>query len=153
MRADAGSGTGGTELLALAVHNPSAGGQQTSSGGAFMDTDLHAALQVTFTAPASGRVLVMMTCVCEITTAASTATIYWTLRDATTNTRQDATAGKLKVGTGTGLERKSHQAVVSGLTAGQSYTWKWSAFLSNADAYRHYFGAGEGPAVLTTWAA
>lgn len=112
------SGGGGTaEVLALVSY--ASGSNVTSTSATYADVSA-ANLVVTFTAPSSGSVTVHLNAVCQ---AGATTTQSWNLRDSggdvAGTTRTAAYNGNAAI------FRVAVPIVVTGLTSGASYTWKW----------------------------
>ena len=107
-------------LLAQKFYNPTTTATlSTSASNTVQDIDA-TNLVITFVAPASGAVYVRLTAWAFV--GAEGQFLAWTLRDGTTeltNVRQgvtqSATAG-----------RRTVEILVTGLSPGQTYTWKWA---------------------------
>jgi hypothetical protein len=100
-----------------------------TSGFAALDT---ANLVVTFTAPASGNVLITLEAF--VVTPAGGATVWWGLLNASGG----ALTGPTKTVLGPGFASKdfpvTSRHLVTGLTAGTSYTFQWAACASASGA-------------------
>ena len=147
-----GSGSGAGTLLALKEEKAAHTYSTTSSTLADVDATNMA---VTFTAPASGNILVRLTAYCDIAAAAAAPFGRWSLRESTSDI---AGAG--------GSVIRAHSATVgadntasvvfklTGVTGG-SHTYKWSyAVTDNATLFRILVGAGgndQPPAVMEVW--
>lgn len=139
-----GSG-GGSGLIGLTAYAP---GTNTNilAGTATSITAVDATnLTVTFTAPPSGKVVVELEALMGMT---STANGYWGLLDGA-----NAQVGKTNYMTGLGgtSNRLKASIVVTGLTAGTSYTYKW-AYLTNTSTFNIYGGPAYGDAIMRVWA-
>lgn len=105
-----GAGGGSSDLLAQKYSTFAA----TYSNATSTDVDVDAArLAVTFTAPASGNVLVE---VCGLTN--TSVVTNWTLRNGTTTVAEHTMGGSA-------YTTRTARFFLTGLTAGQSYTYKW----------------------------
>lgn len=113
------------QLLAAVSYNPATSVAPSTTSSTFADVD--AGLAATFRAPASGKVLVGLT---ARTLVASSTTIEWNLRDGSGDIA--GTAGPVARGPGATIApRCTHRALVTGLTPGQEYTWKWGHARTN----------------------
>lgn len=145
--------SGSAELLAIKSYNPNPAVSVTN--GTTTEADVDATnLVITFTAPASGKVIVRLCAACNL--AGATAVI-WILR---------TTAGVIVPGsrsqvTGTATwTRPGYAALITGLTPSASYTWRWGFHVS-ADTATATIAYGDnpastnprGPAVMEVWAA
>lgn len=144
----------GVGLLQSTYYNPgtSVTASTTSiySVGGWVDVDA-TNMSVTFTAPASGSVLVKANCVGDC----SSGTNYhmWALRD----------AGGTMADTGCSMMRNTSSLQmnktwkITGLTPGNSYTYKLAFAVSAAATANLYFGGGNtnpnGPGILEVWGA
>lgn len=125
-----GSGSGGG-LLAITRYRPSANTVLATTSATPADVST-ANLAVTFTAPASGQVLVDLNAAADFT--AATATAYmWCLRNSS-----GLIAGTDNVALRGSSSRNTirvHMPIfVTGLTSGSSYTWTWAHKLDVNDA-------------------
>lgn len=125
----------GGGLLAYAAYAPTAANFYTlTSNAGTADVDA-TNLAVTFTAPASGAVLVTLQGLCG---GGSGAIVYWSLRSGSTNIagteRRVVEAGSFRV---FALARMR----VSGLTAGTSYTYKWAGRSTAGNGQMYYGGS------------
>lgn len=145
------SGFGSTSLLATKIYNPGVAALYTSSSGTFADMDA-TNLVVTFTAPASGTVLVSLTAWAQV--ANSGAVLSWNLRSGSSDVTGTASAVSYAAGSGDIEERNNHRFVITGLTPGTSYTYKWgfARTLGTGNVYTKAGGA-EGQAVMEVWDA
>lgn len=114
-------------------------------------------LAVTFTAPASGKVIVKLTGSCYMQPGAnSSCTGVWNLRSGgsdVANTKR--TAAYLSVGSGGGQSSTTVQysTLVTGLTSGASYTWKWGhGNPANNSSYTLSISSTD-PATMEVWSA
>lgn len=121
-QADFGSGAGGGTLGA-ARYSPTAVTSKTATSTALTDLDA-ALLTVSFTAPASGKVQVDLSAVAKGSAAATRS--FWGLRSGTT----DVAGSLIMVHEGTVPARSTASIIVTGLTPGQNYTYKWAAAAS-----------------------
>lgn len=129
-------------LLGLKSYKPTDTSPTTTSTS-FVDVDA-TNLVVTFTAPASGIVLVRLEAASNQQTSGNH---YWGLRDGSGDVAgtQAAICGVLGA-----FSRTPATMRVSGLTPGTSYTWKWAWKVSSGTAGLFY-GTGSGPATIEVW--
>jgi hypothetical protein len=134
-----------SSLLAITAYNPTATDTTISTT---TQADLDATnVKVTFTAPASGNVLVRLEC--KAYAEASTARLGWGLRESTTDLAgpldvlADATTGPEIV-----ITRSFY---LTGVSAG-SHTYKWAVVRTNANCHMRYGGA-YGQIIMEVWAA
>jgi hypothetical protein len=144
---------GGSGLLAALQYNPTANTEVTTTSQTPVDVDA-TNLSVTFSAPSSGRVLVRLTAIPRGASGGSPSAA-WCLRDGSSvvaNSKGDMTSSLSN-------ERMSLVTLVTGLTSGNSYTYKWGHALNNGSgtvAIR--YGGNDaigchGPAVMEVWSA
>lgn len=104
-------------------------------------------LVASFTGPASGAVLVRLS---ALVGSSSGKTLYWCLRSGSstvTNTTSHIVTNSLD-----DWDRKSCDILVTGLTPGVTYTWKWGAYHVGS-AVSHGLGGTEGPMVMLVFRA
>lgn len=144
----AAAGGGGGGLLAYTVYDPASEETKSTTSTSFVDVDA-ANLAVTFTAPSSGKVLIRLTALALLGTTATTR-VYWNLCQGSNNI--SGSAGVVTVYSHE--HRISHAVVLTGLTSGNEYTYKWG-FRSGyyAHSARINVGGDAGPAVMEVWAA
>ena len=139
------SSSGG--LLAYAVAT-SAAAWVTSNSTSWSDLDATNA-KVTFTAPTSGRVVVKLYAPAYGTSAGQLA---WALRD-TGGTVQGNWQGISQQGSQTTWNTQTTSFIISGLTSGTAYTWKWS--LSSpagaSSTVGTFAGSTNDPAIFEVW--
>lgn len=140
-------GSSGGASLGVTSHAP--GTVATYQATTTAPTDLDASLlAVAFTAPASGRVQVDLSAVVAGSDAGTRT--FWCLRSGTTTVE-----GSLAhVHTGTVAARATSSVLVSGLTPGDNYQWKWAAAASTGTTTLHAGGSAvdgttAGPASMT----
>lgn len=139
-------------LLAYTAYNPGTPASTSTSSSTFADVDA-TNLTVTFTAPASGNVLVRLTAVAVVNNVA--AVYAWNLR----TTGGSNVSGSFSTVTSNGNQIKISSVVpITGLTPGASTTWRWGhAVSSNTGSVRYgdsgTISASYGPAVMEVWAA
>jgi hypothetical protein len=102
--------------LAVVNHRPSAATLSTTSSS-LVDVDA-TNLAVTFTAPASGKVIVRLQAYVYMAAAAN---MFWNLREGSSDVGVSA-----RVQSATAAIRVTADLVVSGLTPGASKTYKWA---------------------------
>jgi hypothetical protein len=142
-------GTGGAaSLLAVHAYAPGADGAVgVTYSTTFVDLDATNAA-VTFTAPASGNVLVRLT---ATTSGGVAATDYfWGLRESTTILGASANMGAENIGLPQTLSAAFY---LTGISAG-SHTWKWAHRVSNAsNPCGLACGPTHGQLVMEVWGA
>lgn len=137
-------------LLASKQYNPGSSVQKSTTSATFADIDA-TNLFVTFTAPSSGSVLVRLSGQAYISGGSGTEGM-WNLRDAAgdisgTETEVMYTGAEV-------LVRPSVSIIMSSLTPGVSYTYKWGfRRRSGTGTFYLQVGTGQGPAVMEVWAA
>lgn len=137
-----GGGASDGGLLAYTAYDPGTLANYTTTSTTFVDVNA-TNLAVTFTAPSSGKVLVRLTATCQI--SGSGATMDWSLRTGTTDL-----ATNFRVAATVNVEARSVPLIITGLTPGTSYTYKWS-YRRTAAAGTNvtiYAGAGAGAATM-----
>lgn len=138
------------ELLATKVYDPGSTTTYTTTSATVGDVDA-TNLVVTFTAPASGNVVVVLNG--RISTSAA-ATPTWGLRSGSTTVGLYTLASSLNLG---GAHQTRTTAIsVTGLTPGTSYTYKWAWAVSGGITFGLRAGqtAGdEGAAVMQVFSA
>lgn len=142
-----GGSTGG--ILAVTSYNPGTLASYSRAGSSASYADIDATnLAVTFTAPSSGDVLVRLTGLCGISSGASNQ-VFWNLRESTSDLA--GTDAQIVNAAAVSNTMKSHACVVTGLTAGNSYTykWGWKPTGSGGTGQINFFaGSGGGPATM-----
>lgn len=143
-------GSGTTELLASVFHRPSSPDRSTTSSTSFADLDA-TNLAVTFTAPASGAVIVdLIGFVFKDVGATAGAMYHWNLRD--TSGDIAGTNQVVSYSNSTAFAWRTATAMrVAGLTPGNSYTFKWGHKVS-ADTFGVLHSTTWGDAVMRVWA-
>lgn len=136
---------GGLSLIGHTTHNPGTAATYSTTSSTFTDLD-PTNLAVTFVAPPSGKVLVRLTAVADKITAAGDH--MWNLRDAVGDIAGTAMLVGYYINM---LFARSTACVVSGLTPGQSYTWKWGQNAVGGTSRTYAGGASNGPAVMEVW--
>lgn len=118
-------GVGG--LLATKTYGPAVNENKSTSSATLTDVDA-TNLAVTFTVPASGKVLVRLS---GFVTGGATTTYSWGLREGSTTVAEQQVCYNQQQA----VLRLSSQLLVTGLTPGASLTYKWAhrlAFGANA---------------------
>lgn len=145
---------GGAAMLALTSYHPTS--QMTinaTTEDVFADIDA-TNLAVTFTAPASGEVLVRLTGRYD---AASATGYFWALREGTSVVARSVVRLKESSHLGPNAAAAIH---ISGLTPGNSYTWKWAHAGNTATVVSFLVGGVDdltsasatwGPAIMEVW--
>ena len=144
------SGGGGGAPLAVVVYNPGSQTVLSTTSTSYVDASA-ANLVITFTAPASGTVFVVLEAVADV--AADGERVSFILRDASGNV-----SGTGRVAGRTANGQRIRTAIrITGLTSGTSYTYKWGIATSNAAfAARLLTGGGDslwGPAQMEVYEA
>lgn len=143
----AASGGGSSGPLAVKQHNP--GTQATYSTASTTLVDMDATnLAVTFTAPASGNVIVALNGFAGADTAAKYTA--WGLRSAGATVANSE--ANIIGGTANTYARGAHRAYVTGLTPGNSYTYTWAFKVTGGTGYT-FAGGAQGPALMEVWSA
>lgn len=130
------TGTGGLELvgrdtynqyglLAAVQYGPASSTNYDTSSTIYSDVDA-TNLAVTFTAPASGVVIVYLEGLVKTSNGAYAQ--QWNLRDAS----GDITGTRMWITRDTAPHRVRASVAVPGLTPGNEYTWKWGYRINNA---------------------
>jgi hypothetical protein len=147
-RAETGGG-GGSGLLAVNQYAPTSQTVYSSSGTAMQDVDA-TNMAVTFTAPASGNVLVRLNAFTDSNSAAGD--MFWGLRESTTDL--PGIARLLR-----GANDEGYNSVAFYLTgiSGGSHTYKW-AFGASSGTVRIIIQDGSaigewGPGIMEVWSA
>lgn len=153
-----GTLTGGGGMLAYLVYTSSVNTAVTGTG-----SDLNAGLTVTFTAPASGRVLVRLSAVAGVSQSVASANYVdggWVLRSGGANVANTSRIMRTFMSTGAdNYQMCTYTAIVTGLTPGSSYTYVWGQFseygkfrtLANVTNDTGTYNAG--PAIMEVWTA
>jgi hypothetical protein len=117
-----------------------------TTSGVLVDVDA-TNLVVTFTAPPSGKVKVIWTGGLPLSTGASN--MVWAIREGTTTV-----TGSQIFATHQNLPGPGYgETVVSGLTPGQSYTWKWAWGMTGGGVTGNmYHGPAYGEMRMEIWA-
>lgn len=141
------------EMLAYTNYNPGSGTTTATNSTTWVDVDA-TNLTITFTAPDSGKVLVRLSALTQKTVHTGATPYFWAVREGSTHIASGRCAQILDTTT----RLTTHiPLVVTGLTPGQSYTYKWSHRV-NADTQGMFYGgdtntgSGAGPAVMEVWA-
>ena len=142
-----GTGSGGAQLLAYKSHSA---GDETTGGTSLADVDATNAA-VTFTAPASGNVLVRLSGTVSPGTT-NNAFVSWGLREASSDIAGavgESIAVRASGSAGSGQSiAASMSFVLTGVTAG-SHTYKWShACSSGTGALK---ANASKPAIMEVW--
>jgi len=142
---------GVAEMLAYISY---AGGDASTASGTIVDADA-TNLAVTFTAPASGNVLVRLTAQSCPDTGANHqgAQHQWGLRESTTTIAGPHTISRDVTGNGYACFVAATVAFkITGLTPGNSYTYKWAHLVTASGTARIGASSANGPAVMEIWA-
>jgi hypothetical protein len=143
----ASSGSAAGALLATKTYNPGTATTVNTTSGTFADIDA-TNLVVTFTAPASGQVIVRLE---SGSVGATTSELSWNIRESTSDVGGTAQAVHYNF---TGNVRLCKSVLITGLTAGSSHTYKWGhARTSGSGTVGTLYGGGWGQAVMEVWAA
>jgi hypothetical protein len=131
-----------------------AGGNKATVSATIEDADA-TNLAVTFTAPASGNVLVRLTAQSIPDTGANHqgAQHQWGLRESTTTIAGPHTVSRDTAGNGyTFVQAASVAFPITGLTPGNSYTYKWAHLVTASGTASIGASSNNGPAVMEVWA-
>lgn len=135
--------TSGAGILGSSSYNPGVAVTPAAPQGAFGFVD-STNLTVTFVAPSSGIVIGVLTARCYSSTGDW---VHWGVHNGTSDvTGSDAQCSPSN-------NRISHRFRVTGLTPGQSYTWKWRHYVEGTGAGSTVHGGSSGPAVMEVLAA
>lgn len=129
----------------LAVTSRTSGSDTQYSTASATDSDVDATnLAVTFTAPPSGSVSVTLSGTANNSAANNG---FWTIREGS------STLVSFLIGTGTGFAR-TRIALITGLTPGTSYTYKWGYYrVTNGTWFLYYGTPSYGPLTMVVQAA
>lgn len=135
-------------LIGRTEYDPGSDTEITTTSQTFVDIDA-TNLVVTFVAPESQAVIVRLTAAGAVDT--SPHRLQWGLREGSS----DVSDSDMFVSNfATGTVGVSRAVLFTGLTAGQSYTWKWAHRNSSVAAtVRTRYGNLWGPALMEVWAA
>lgn len=132
-------------LFAYTSYHP---GSPTTINSASSAGDLDSSnLVVSFNAPYSGAVLVRLSATVGSSSGAS---LYWLLRQGSstvTNTTRRIVTNSLD-----DWDLKTYEVIVTGLTPGVVYEWKWGAYHTGSSV-AHALGGTEGPMVMEVFRA
>jgi hypothetical protein len=136
----------GNALLAATIYDPGTATTLSITSTSFADVDA-TNLAITFTAPASGKVLVVLSAMTKVGAGASP--LEWNLRESTSNiadsdNRVNADAGR--------PQRVTLAIYLTGISSG-SKTWKWGFRIAagSTAADIRVGGSNQGPAVMEVW--
>lgn len=124
-------------VLAKVRYNPATLADITTASATFANLDA-TNLSVTFTAPSSGSVVVVLSAIAE---PGSSSSLAWNLRDGSGDVAN--TAHDLSYNLTTGIQlRFTIRIHVDGLTPGQAYTWRWGQARTTGGATCHTYVGG-----------
>jgi len=138
----------------LLAYKSYAGGNASTTSATIVDADA-TNLAVTFTAPASGNVLVRLTAQSIPDTGANHqgAQHQWGLRESTTTIAGPHTVSRDTTGNGYAFAQAASVAFpITGLTPGNSYTYKWAHLVTASGTANIGASPPNGPAVMEVWA-
>jgi hypothetical protein len=143
--------------LARTVYDPGTETTYSTSSTSFADVDA-TNLAITFTAPASGKVLVILEAFIEVDAADPNSSNHgemWNLRESTTNLAESD--GFIGGWTGASERRFRYACRITGISAG-SHTYKWGFRTTSATFTQRLVvggtaGTDAGPALMEVWAA
>jgi hypothetical protein len=138
-------GAGTAELLGLTAYEHGSDTNFTSTTSTTI-VDAHASLTVVFTAPASGNVLVRLSCMLE--KSGTSGIVRWGLRESTTTLGE---AVMVQTAATLTFMRLSAEFYLTGVTGG-AHTYKW-AFRTSAGTTYLSGGPTYGKAIMEVWAA
>lgn len=140
----ASSGGGAAELLAAIKYDPATKVDINTTSATFADADA-TNLAVSFTAPATGKVLVRLN---GYAVGAAGSGYSWGLRSGTTDLDDRLIMYNAYEGA------KSATFHIAGLTAGTAYTYKWSHALTlGTNVVKLQAGGLQGPVTMEVWSA
>lgn len=139
------AGGSGMSLLGVTRYNPGSAENKDTASLTFVDLDA-TNLAVTFTAPASGNIIVRLQANCFQLSTSSLG--FWNLRESTT----DITNSNAQVSEDSNFShRVSHTAYLTGVTAG-AHTYKWGARVSTGTGLRTRGGGADlGAFIMEVW--
>lgn len=137
-------------LLAVTNYRAGADGAYSTTSTSFADVDA-ANLAITFTVPASGKVLITLTAMAEVE-ALNPNFGYWNLRESTSDI---SNSGGIVLGINYGTEsgfnqitaRVTHEVYLTGLAGTKTYKWGFKSN-STTKAHKIHTGPNNGPAVM-----
>lgn len=139
-----GAQSGSSALLAVTSYNPGTLATYSTTSSTSVDVDA-VNLAVTFTVPASGRVLVRLTALGSKT---GTGSAFWQVREGAA-----VVSGDMQVTNGTITSVFAVPFLIVGLTPSASLTYKWGYHRDSSATATVYAGGIAGPAVMEVWAA
>lgn len=142
-----GTGSSVSELLGVVTYNPVGLTGFSTASSTYANVDA-TNLAVTFTAPASGAVIVRQE---ALVVPVSGGYMHWNVRSAGADV---ASSGVRVSGNGTMQVRGAASRRITGLTSGSSYTYTWGFARLGSGTVTMYFGAADaGPGLMEVWAA
>lgn len=133
------------KLLAYTDYRPASDSTLSTTSLSYADVDA-TNMAVTFTAPPSGKVVVDLTAYCA--TSSSAVTQFWALRNGSTT----VTGSETGVVASAQALRAAPSLLITGLTPGTSYTYKWAWKLGQAGTGYMYVGPTYANAHMRVWA-
>lgn len=134
--------SGGGSLLAAAQYDPGVQGNYAATSATLADID-SGNLVVTFTVPSSGKVLVTFSATVVV---ANSTSLEWGLREGSSAVAGSTVQAGYAFNTVT--PRITASVMITGLTPGESKTWKWAAArITGTGTAATYYG-GDTPAIL-----
>lgn len=127
-------------VLAATVYQPTTKQVKTTTSTSYVDVDA-TNLAVTFVAPASGAVFVTLEAESQNATGQN---VYWDLRSGSS----DVAGTKCQIFSSANYGTATKTMYVSGLTPGQSYTYKWGWKVSSSTGSLVAGGTDDGPALM-----
>lgn len=147
----AGGGGGGSSGLLTSTQYLPASRADTATTSTTASAVDATNLQVTFTAPASGAVIVVLTSWIEV--GFGTALDWCVLSGGTKVTGSGGTVG-YQDGVTLTQQRVCYRFKMTGLTSGSSYTWAWGHARSfGSNTVTTSYGGSTGPALMEIWSA
>ena len=138
-------GNGAYGLLAVTAHNPGSTLTASTGSGSLVDVDA-TNLAVTFTVPASGKVLVRLAAWSKITSSTTGSEVRWGLREGAADVANSTTPVSKIENTN---QRNAASILITGLTPGAVKTWKWAHRTASAAGTAYlYAGGSTGQAVM-----
>lgn len=150
-----GSAGGPGTPLALLTFNPNPRQNKVAASAAFADVDA-ADLIVSFTVPASGRVLVRLTAWYGYNAGAAGFAYAWNLREGAANVPNSIMEVSF-IDTVTQFRTAHTTRLITGLNPGDVHNWKWGHACSLANGAVMQIGVNsateEEPATMEVWSA
>lgn len=139
-------GGGGSSMLSYVEYNPGSDITLSTVSSTLVDADA-TNLAISFTAPDSGRVLVVLNGFARTSTSAGN--VHWGVRDSSAI----ITGSEARMTASNSLSRWTYSKRFSGLTPGASYSWRWAHANVGGVTTDLRVGPSYGPATMQVWSA